>query len=91
MWLHFRGINRQRQRRVNTKHELWFFSSNGTQLAEFELKESECESIRLQLPAGPSEFVRFSFSDHALDVEGRIAFLVQETDLFREKDLNSIA
>jgi hypothetical protein len=67
-------------------------SSNGTQPAEFELKESECESIRVQLPAGPSELVRFSFSDHALDVEGRrIAFLVQETDLFREKDLYSIA
>jgi glycosyltransferase involved in cell wall biosynthesis len=67
-------------------------SANGTNLGEFELKESERETVKVQLPAGPRELVSFSFSDHAVDANGRrVAFLVQETNLFREEDLYSVA
>jgi len=66
-------------------------SANGTQLAEFALRENECELMRVQLPAGPRELLSFSFSDYALDAHGRrVAFLVQETNLFREEDLHAI-
>jgi glycosyltransferase involved in cell wall biosynthesis len=67
-------------------------SANGTQLAAFELRESECEAVTVKLPAGPSELLSFSFSHHAVDGNGRrVAFLVQETNLFREEDLYSLA
>jgi glycosyltransferase involved in cell wall biosynthesis len=67
-------------------------AANGTELGEFELEESRCESVNVQLPAGPRELVSFSFSDHAVDANGRrVSFLVQETNLFREEDLYSVA
>jgi hypothetical protein len=66
-------------------------SANGTQLGEFALKEAECEAVKVQLPAGPPELVSFAFSNHAVDANGRrVAFLVQETNLFREEDLYSL-
>lgn len=66
-------------------------SANGTQLGTFDLRESECKSLKVQLPAGPRELVRFSFSSHAVDANGRrVAFLVQETNLFCEEDLHSL-
>jgi len=66
-------------------------SANGTQLGEFTLKEAEREAVSLQLPAGPPGILSFSFSHHAIDANGRrVAFLMQETNLFREEDLHSI-
>jgi glycosyltransferase involved in cell wall biosynthesis len=67
-------------------------AANGAELGEFELEEARCESVTVQLPAGPRELVSFSFSQHAVHADGRrVSFLVRETNLFREEDLYSVA
>jgi glycosyltransferase involved in cell wall biosynthesis len=66
-------------------------STNGMELGRFELKESERESVSVQLPRGSREMVTFSFSEHTVDASGRsVAFLLQETNMFREEDLHSL-
>jgi hypothetical protein len=66
-------------------------SSNGTELGRFELAQSVPQAVTVQLPAGPRELITFTFSDHAVDTQGRpVAFLVEETNLFHESDLYSL-
>jgi glycosyltransferase involved in cell wall biosynthesis/2-polyprenyl-3-methyl-5-hydroxy-6-metoxy-1,4-benzoquinol methylase len=67
-------------------------STAGAQLGQFELAQNGEQTVTVQLPPGPRETLRFDFSDHVMDGRGRpIAFLVQETDLFREDDLHALA
>jgi glycosyltransferase involved in cell wall biosynthesis len=66
-------------------------SSNGDELARFELNESREEDVVVELPAGQRELITFAFSNHAVDARGRpLAFLVYETNAFREEDLFSL-
>lgn len=67
-------------------------SANKVHLGEFNLRQGERESVTVQLPAGPRELVTFAFSDHAVDANGRrVAFLLEETNVFREEDLYTLA
>ena len=67
-------------------------SSNGKQLGRFQLRQAEQEAVTIEVPPGPREVITFAFSVHAVDVKGRpIAFLLNETNLFREEDLYSLA
>ena len=66
-------------------------SANGKRLERFELRQSERKSVTVQLPPGPRELVTFAFSDHVVDENGRsVAFLIEETNLFREEDLHAL-
>jgi hypothetical protein len=66
-------------------------SSNGDELARFDLRQNRQEDVVVELPAGPRELITFSFSEHGPDPQGRpIAFLLQETNMFREDDLYSL-
>lgn len=57
-------------------------------LGEFELMKGEHVSARLVLPTGPRELVTFNFSEHVAGDHGRrVAFLLEETNAFREEDL----
>jgi glycosyltransferase involved in cell wall biosynthesis len=67
-------------------------SASGTQLGQFELVQNGRETVTVQLPPGPRETVTFAFSDHSVDGAGRpISFLLEETNLFREEDLQGLA
>jgi glycosyltransferase involved in cell wall biosynthesis/2-polyprenyl-3-methyl-5-hydroxy-6-metoxy-1,4-benzoquinol methylase len=66
-------------------------SSNGDELGRFELNESCEEDVCVDLPAGHGELITFTFSDHAVDAQGRpLAFLLQQTNIFREDDLYTL-
>jgi hypothetical protein len=65
-------------------------SANGTRLGEFQLAAQGQETVQFRLPPGPPEIISFVFSDHVVDPAGRrIAFLLQETNVFSEEDLAS--
>jgi hypothetical protein len=67
-------------------------STADAQLGQFELVQNGKQTVTVQLPPGPRGTLTFDFSDHVIDGAGRpIAFLMQETDLFREEDLQPSA
>jgi hypothetical protein len=66
-------------------------TADGSGLGHFELRAGHEEDLVVDIPAGPREQITFSFSDHAVDADGRaVAFLLQETNAFREADLYSL-
>jgi glycosyltransferase involved in cell wall biosynthesis len=66
-------------------------SANGTRLGQFDLMPGERTSPRVEVPPGPREVVSFSFARHSVDAEGRsLAFLLEETNAFREEDLYTL-
>jgi glycosyltransferase involved in cell wall biosynthesis len=66
-------------------------TSNGRQLGRFELRKGERVSPAVQVPRGAREIVTFSFSRHVVDEKGRaVAFLLEETNLFREEHLYAL-
>ncbi len=66
-------------------------SVDGKHLGRFELKKGERKSVTIQLPRGPREVVTFAFSDHLTDDKGRtVAFLLEETNVFREEHLHAL-
>jgi hypothetical protein len=66
-------------------------SVNGQHLRKFELKKDEPRSLTVQLPRGPRQVISFSFSDHVIDGKGRrVAFLLEETNVFTEEHLHAL-
>jgi glycosyltransferase involved in cell wall biosynthesis len=66
-------------------------SVNGKHLGRFELRKGERRSLTIQLPPGPRQVVAFTFSDHVIDDKGRpVAFLLEETNVFREEHLHAL-
>lgn len=65
--------------------------ASDTPLAECTLVQNGRQTVDVQLPPGPKETVTFAFSEHVVDGAGRpLAFLLQETNLFREEDLHAL-
>ncbi len=63
-------------------------SANGRVIGRFDLAPGDQEEITLELAPGPRETISFVFSGSRPDAAGRaIAFLLEETNLFREEDL----
>jgi glycosyltransferase involved in cell wall biosynthesis len=66
-------------------------SAAGKRLGRFELKKGERGSLIVQLPRGPREVISYTFSDHVIDDKGRpVAFLLEETNVFREEHLHAL-
>lgn len=63
-------------------------SLNGTELGSFRLDDGRLQTVAVDVGPGPAQTLEVSFSRSFVDAAGRsIAFLLEETDLFREEDL----